>query len=363
MKCPECGENHKRSLGVTCACGYEFVIDPKYAPDLAGVSAVDGLFRAIIRRASSNGTLQFTENQLFASAVRHVDYKRKNDRHSNVIAFVITLILTIVFLDSFIGIITGLIAAMLFFVILIDELQLFSPVKRSEWDKVVAMWRDEGGGAIPGLLESPRLEVPPLEEDDEQFYQQGFGRLLICQHRELVDLLVLNGFHTENSCIVISEDGYPDYVLPRVQKAIDENPSLQIFIWHDSGKTGEEMGRRLRCEESVLNVGDRQIIDLGLSAELISDAGRPVRRLNKAFAGKLPADGFPQSLLAGILGGAIGEYGELAVGAGEAAEGETVAFVPEVLREKPGVEETVSIELCYSVDWGCSVGDGEGDGE
>ncbi len=55
MKCPTCGKNHPKKLGLQCSCGYTFVFNPGTDPGMT-----DGKFVAIVRRASAGGDKFFT---------------------------------------------------------------------------------------------------------------------------------------------------------------------------------------------------------------------------------------------------------------------------------------------------------------
>ena len=74
MKCPKCHNIHKYRDGMTCRCGYGFVLNPKI------YQMGDGAFLATVRKASGNSSQVFTERQLYTA------FCQRHPRRATIIA-------------------------------------------------------------------------------------------------------------------------------------------------------------------------------------------------------------------------------------------------------------------------------------
>ena len=115
------------------------------------------------------------------------------------------------------------------------------------------------------LITEPRLQTPPPEWQEPDIYDYGAERVLIVEHDLMVDLLVLNGFHAQEKALVLSKNGYPEYLVPRIQEALRASPDLPVFYLHDAApfeaSPVESLTRSLPWLEG------RQVIDLGLTMD------------------------------------------------------------------------------------------------
>ena len=229
MKCPECGNSQRYLDGLVCRmCKYQFAIDPKNTAKRSDTPSSDGAFRAILRRASGNGTIRFTRNMLHAAATAFVRRKERAARWWGLVCASIGVAGGAFFYQ--VG--GGLIMIFPGLFVLGGISHFFTAgrgvVRRKDWERVVGAW-EAAGRELPGLIETPGLTEPPPHWEEDDIFAYGVGRLLICEREELVDLLVRNNFHAENACLVVAESGYPHYLLPRAQEALRENPELQVF--------------------------------------------------------------------------------------------------------------------------------------
>ena len=257
MKCPSCGGSHKRAYGMSCgSCGYVFKLDPKVE------GKGDGYFLALIRKASSNDTYYFTPTQLYAA------YCRK-EMKSPLWPFVITGVFLIgaVVLTIAEGVVFALALLAIAVIALLVGLYraLRSPPDPNKLRQLITKWLDRGG-EIEKLVNEPALHQPPPKWPESDIYDYGVERILVVQHDLLVDLFVRNGFHSQERAIVLSESGYPSYIVPLAQKAIGQNPNLTIFLLHDSTADGQLMEERLR-NSGLLPLDKVTLIDLGLSPD------------------------------------------------------------------------------------------------
>ena len=121
--------------------------------------------------------------------------------------------------------------------------------------------------SIEKYLFAAQLQQPPPEWKEADIYAYGCERILLVQHDLLVDLFVKNGFHTQHRALVMSMSGYPHYLQPVAEKALQENPQLPILLLHDSTLDGLEMPVRLPTRAAWLPVGEHPVIDLGITPE------------------------------------------------------------------------------------------------
>jgi hypothetical protein len=96
---------------------------------------------------------------------------------------------------------------------------------------------------VPGLLGS--IDFTPDEPDLADY---SFDRVVVCQRREIVDLLVANDFHFENNCAVLSADGYPGNLFGPVRQMLMNNPDLHVSVYHDASFEGVQLADKLRAD-------------------------------------------------------------------------------------------------------------------
>ncbi|MEL6544395.1 MAG: hypothetical protein AAFQ82_07200, partial [Myxococcota bacterium] len=113
-----------------------------------------------------------------------------------------------------------------------------------------------------GLVESTTLSEPPPDFAEDDIYDYGVERVIVVDRNIAVDLMVRNNIHTDHRAVVISQTGYPTYLIPRVQRILKERPDLPVYLLHDSDRSTHDM-----VEEAVragLPLDENRVIDLGL---------------------------------------------------------------------------------------------------
>jgi hypothetical protein len=239
------------------SCGYRFVLDPK----------VDGLadrkFLAAVRRASANDTYHYTKEQLYAA---HARGQSRSPKIPAIVGGICAAAgLLVWFANSALGAL-ALVAGAVAIICLIMAVAraLRRPPNRREWDGIVAKWQtSKRRDALAKMITEPRLGTPPPEWQEPDIYDYGVERILIVERDLLVDLFVLNGLHAEHRALVLSETGYPDYLVPRARHCLEENDQLPVLLLHDATRHGVAMEQRLRGS-SLLPLAERPIKDLGL---------------------------------------------------------------------------------------------------
>jgi hypothetical protein len=292
MKCPACKATHRRKDGPKCSkCGRTFVFFDR------GEGITDHRFAHLLDRASVGGTQYFTVNQLVTLWAQKLAGSAGMGR---IISGGILTVITGVVLVA--GSASAMATAALGAVGL--GLGAWGVVRRRNpnapstkpMEAWVRKWT-KAGHEIPTLLTKPSLHHAPPEFREPDIFDYGVERILIVQHDLLVDLFVRNGLHTKERALVISERGYPHYLLRHAQRLLHGSPELPVFLLHDADAAGLMMRGRLRRSE-LLAIEGHPVIDTGLSPREVGrirklEALAPARRGNA-----LPADALPYALLA-----------------------------------------------------------------
>lgn len=290
MKCPECSHNQRVSDGMTCGgCGYGFTFNPR---DTSFHGMTDGKFLGHIRAASRNETTYFTENQLYAAYAR----RRRPERMG---CFVLAGILTTVIITQIVNLGPWPLALLFLVPLFLVAMGLRvkpAVVSPQQFSAAIGRWL-KAGKKIDYLLDVPSLHKPPPDWSEPDIYDYGVERLLIVERDLLVDLFVRNNKHAEQRMLVVSESGYPDYLLPQARRLLVESPDLSVFLLHDATTDGMRMEERLRRSE-ILPLAGRNVIDLGLSPDDFRKLKRTANYDRKNSERALPADALPLAFLA-----------------------------------------------------------------
>ncbi len=322
MKCPKCQHNHLRRSGLVCNnCRYTFVFDPK----VDGIT--DGKFKKLIESVSSNNTYYFTMNQLFSAYCRMPIAKTDTGCAGCGGCFAMLLgIGAIVWgglhaggaqyrlvgyvVDSIV--IVAALAGPGIFLLTVGAALLIAARRRPKprpSDERLNGWLGKWEGAgrpISKLLRQPSLDHAPNHPYRESdIYDYGVERLLIVQHDLHVDLFVKNGFHAEHRALVVSENGYPRYLVETARKFLSERPDLPVILLHDSTPEGLAMKDRL-ARSTVYPLAGRPMNDAGLFPQNIHLIKSIEDTRPNATGGQVPVDFLPYGALAAGLAGAVG---------------------------------------------------------
>lgn len=127
-------------------------------------------------------------------------------------------------------------------------------------ETLVERWQRRNG-PIEKFVSEPKLHSPPPDWKEPDIYSYGVERILFVERDILVDLLVKNGFHAEQRCLILSEHGYPSYIEERAQEMLKESPDTKVFVMHDSTQAGVEMKGRVIAKYGL---ADNPPVDLGI---------------------------------------------------------------------------------------------------
>jgi len=284
MKCPSCSKNHQHKYGMKCRCGYKFALDPKVD------KISDRRFVSFINGASCNGTFSFTENQLYTAACR-----KQLSLHVALPIFLTFLTAGFLFLGFafepkllFVAIVPTLVLLGCLYHLFLGKL----PRDRFEgWRKKYIAEH----GPIKSMIIGAKLKDPPKQMSEPDIHDYGVERVLVVQRRILVDLLIANNIHSANRALIVTADGYPDYLSQRVQELLAESSELPVFLLHDS----DHEGMSWAAEQMVrYQAPRRQVIDLGLAPESVKKIGKLSTLRLKNVDYKVPIDAVPMAMLA-----------------------------------------------------------------
>lgn len=292
MKCPMCSSKQNfKAGGMTCqSCGYEYKVDPKSS------QPNDGFIVAAARNVSGDGTYHFTTNQVITQLDRKMHKKSRRSLLVRVAILVGGVVAAFVFANPVILVVSG-IALVAVIINLLARPEAGPP--RLIMSVLEALPEESSVAGL--LITKPTLHEPPPEWGESDIYDYGVERILIVERDELVDLFVLNGWHSENRALVVSMSGYPDYITERVSELLDESPDLPVFVLHDSTFQGVDSAEWLQ-ESDVFDLADRQLIDMGLTPSM-ANRMNCIKRLSGKLrnSGEVPVDYIPYGQLSALV--------------------------------------------------------------
>ncbi len=287
MKCPECSTNWKYRNGMTCKCGYGFVFSPK----IDGIA--DGKFNFVIRHANKNGTVYFTKEQLFTSYCIKLNQLNKTEIIASVIFGLLSLFFTYVRIYPLVFIFGSICIFMIWSQIIIKG-------SEKAFNKNLEKWQRKKG-KIEKMIIKPSLQSPPPKWNTEDIYDYGVEKILIVQGNILVDMFVLNDFHSEQRCIVLSETGYPNYICQRAKKILTDNKDISVYYLHDSTVEGINSFDDLK-KSVLLGKQLKNLMDIGLSPKDINDIPLIKTAVKIKKEKGVPANIIPYTTLAELTG-------------------------------------------------------------
>jgi hypothetical protein len=270
MKCIHCGSdsNYKtrKGNGGRCgACRHPFAFEPRENR----LSMTDRRFERVIRNVSGDGSVAFTERQLWYELNRNLWRGRFWRAPWGGVAAASGLggiVSTIAF-----GAIWPLAAGA-------AGIALGAIMSRRGPRRAPGEPRLDYGRFLSECLgpwtrahvEILRMLPPPAprpelvkRETEPDLTAYSFDRALVTDGAETAAMLVANNFHFENNCAILSADGYPYDLRETVMGMLRRNPELKVFAVHDATAAGCALPQTLREERWFPDHAIR-IVDLGL---------------------------------------------------------------------------------------------------
>ncbi len=262
MKCIHCGidsDYKARQAGGSCrSCGRRFAFEPKRDRGLT-----DMTFKLAIDAVSDDGRLAWNVDHLYYDVCRRVRRRRLLHRLLR---------------------------------------RPFVSLDRPSFELLLGRWVD-AHGPLAGRLERRVFAEVSADAVAPRVDALGFEHLVVCNDDAIVDMLLVNGFHAEAKCPVLSFSGYPAHVYEPLIPLLRERPPATVVVLHDADWEGCRL------------------------AEAIADRSRLVRRRRAAEGGRRRAasrrcQALPRALPAGRV--RVRRH----VGRGPAGGGEVAPHVP-----------------------------------
>ncbi len=268
MKCPKCEFNQKAKAGLTCQnCGYKHVFNPKI--DRLSDVGVSGLVNKLATQAP-----YYTATQVFSA------YYQSNTPTNRVVLGVFVAIgLGITFWLAWGNWAIILIALFFAGALLYGQLRPLKLLTYHEFQRKLGSWLERGNTA-EGLLQVPSLVDAPAPADEPDIYDYGVEGIVIVQEDIYVDLLVRNEFHVENKVLVLSQTGYPHYLVEKTNQLLAERSDLPVFFLHDATHEGIAMPERVRNAGVFQLTHAHPQLDLGIFSESFAKLP-PLKRFEK----------------------------------------------------------------------------------
>lgn len=298
MICPSCSRYHKYRDGMTCACGYHFVFNPKID------RLTDGKFQTVIKQASKNDTYFFTKNQLYNAFCRKLDKPLSVLVPIGIFIVSVFVVIIVMMMGSWKVTVTAILVAVLLSSLAMAAFSFSKKLlSRDNFDTLLHRWMQVN--KIPKLLVKPQLGAPPAQQWQEpDIFDYGVERILVVQHDILVDLFVKNGFHAEQSCLIISANGYPPYLAQRLPELVKKNKNISIFLLHDFSPTGTTVVNKFLAPHKEL-LKNARILDVGLFQEDVKQIKVFKRLKTEKEPTSAPVDAIPYAYLALLLAESI----------------------------------------------------------
>lgn len=292
MKCIQCGvdnnlKDRTAHRGQCKSCGHRFAFEPTAMR--APLKFTDGFFAKLIDDLSLNGTLYFTEEQLYQLFVRRME--RKAIQNSSILQGCGCLLLFFSLPGLVVGFGVLTIPVGLVLVAwgwwqkrrkLRQQPKTFE-VSRAQFQEFLQTWQQANGA--PEQLLPPVSAAPtaaPVQVSPE-ISDYSFDRVVICQHDRIAQLLIANNLHFEHSCAVLSLGGYPAGVFDSVMAMLRRNPNLSVYALHDASPAGVRMTTALRLPKWFPDA-EIAIYDLGLLPRQVMAMPNPFVRATTASA-------------------------------------------------------------------------------
>lgn len=241
---------------------------------IGGIGITDGLFQRTIKDVSGDGTLFFTEKQLWYEFNQRLWRRIFVGGQWGALAVASTFggIVGTVASSIVWPFVIGM-AGAAFGVTMLVRARARGPGPR--YDRLafglflmnyLRKWI-EVHGPIEKLLPSasPEAEAaasPAAADLPPDVTAYSFDRALVTDSAAVAALLVANRFHFENSCAILSRDGYPHNRVT-ILEMLHRNPRLTVFALHDASVPGCSLPRDLRQDPWFPEPAVR-IFDLGL---------------------------------------------------------------------------------------------------
>lgn len=286
MKCPGCGTNHPlKRLGMTCACGYKFLFNPKT------VAITDNQLQHLINKASANNTRYFTRESLYGLYLKTAG-KAGNKLGLLILGVILAIIAGVVF-DEYFWFFIALVLGIIF---IKKQRRSGKPVAYNVFSSMLKKWQ-QGPLKSTYLLSEPSLSVPPPANAEGDIFDYGVEKIIMLDKDLTVDLLVKNNEHANAKALIISSNGYPNYLLEPLKKILAEKPDTPVMLLHAANTDQVRMLGHFKSRTGI-DLNQASVMDLAINPEQI----KSIKSFNhlKGHEQYATVDMLPYAALAGV---------------------------------------------------------------
>lgn len=227
MKCVHCGTDSDykaRQVSGSCRqCSRRFAFEPRRDRGLTDLT-----FKLAIQAVSDDGRLAWNDDHLYYDVCRRVRRRRLLHR---------LLRRPVVSLD------------------------------RPSFELLLVRWI-EAHGPLVGRLERRAFAEAAPDAVAPSIGAYGFEQLVICEDDSTADMLLVNGFHADAKCPVLSYSGYPAHVYEPLIARLREQPPTTVVVIHDADWEGSRLAGEIADDPRwFAGVELPKVVDAGLRPE------------------------------------------------------------------------------------------------
>jgi hypothetical protein len=135
----------------------------------------------------------------------------------------------------------------------------------NDFEYMLQRWTSVHGSPPGRLQENPAAEVAPDGDVAREVEDYAFEQVVVCDHDRIADLLIANGFHGENRCVVFSFGGYPPHAFETLMPVLRRNPPARVIAVHDADTEGCDLATRIAEDARWFGgIDGVEVIDAGL---------------------------------------------------------------------------------------------------
>jgi hypothetical protein len=172
-------------------------------------------------------------------------------------------------------------------------------INREQFEEWLSQWTKVNGEPVKILGKPPAESL--LTTPVPKMMSQQCDRVVVCDRRAIAQLLISNRFHIENSCAVVTIDGYPESTFGATMEMLRRNSHFKVYALHDGSAQGVQLIHRLRQEANwfpnttipIIGVGimPRQVINnLDISSCQSARAARAAQAMSASVRASLNPD-------------------------------------------------------------------------
>jgi hypothetical protein len=225
MTCIHCGGkteySDRRATRRCSACEREFAFEPREGAFLADLG-----FKYAIEAVSDYGRLAWSDRHLYYDVCRRVRRRRLLHR------------------------------------LLRRPLVSVNPM---QFENMLERWTSVHG-PLAGRLSGRVFAEDPRDDDlAREIEDYAFEHLIVCDDDGIADVLLVNGFHADNRCAVLSVSGYPAHVFETLMPLLRRRPPASVIAVHHADPDGCNLAARIADDPRwFAGVEGVRVIDAGL---------------------------------------------------------------------------------------------------